>query len=152
MDRQAEIPGQLPSRLGRVAVTVDTEGSGGGWRILDGVGTAHKPARLPTLSCHRPALPPPSCSCRKAAPAGGSGEAGLLAFPTCLKSGTSEGQVLCDLSSGQLPWSLGPEAALVYRRDCSRHANLRAAQSQLGLLYPDPDDKALLTPGSLHVF
>lgn len=60
-------------------------------------------ACLPTLSCHRSPLLPPSCFCRKAALAGGSREAGLLAFPTCLKSGTPEHQVQCDPSLGQLP-------------------------------------------------
>lgn len=106
VEGQAEIPGQL----GRVVVTVDSKGGGGGWSILDGVG-------LPTcLPAHTLLAPPPLTSPLLASagrqPWLEEAEAGLLAFPTCLKSGTPEDQVLCDLSLGQLPWSLGPEAAL----------------------------------------
>lgn len=133
-------------------------GHSGRWGRLEHpgwCGTAYMPA-CPHTPVTGPPLFPPSCSCRKAALAGGSREAGLLAFPTCLKSGTPEDQVQCDLSLGQLPWSLGPEAALSrgsgLQRDCSRHANIRSAQSQLGLLYADPDDKALLTSGLLYLF
>lgn len=96
-------------------MTVNTAGGGGGWSILHGVGCLH--ACLLTLSCHSTPTPPfpPSCPCRKAALAGGSREAGMLAFPTCLKSGTwkwPEDLVQCDLILSQAPWSLRPEAAL----------------------------------------
>lgn len=130
------------------------------WRTLEHpgwCGAAYMPAcpHTPVTGTPSPQLPT-SCSCRKAALAGGSREAGLLAFPTCLKSGTPEDQVQCDLSLGQLPWSLRPKAALsrgsALQRGCSRHANIRSAQSQLGLLYPDPDDKGLPTPCFLYLF
>lgn len=67
VEGQAEIPGQL----GRVVVTVDSKGGGGGWSILDGVGL---PTCLPahTLLAPPPPYFPPSCFCRKAALARGS--------------------------------------------------------------------------------
>lgn len=147
----------FPAALGSQGGSSDY-GHSGRWRRLEypgWCGTAYMPAR-PHTPVTGPLLTFPSCSCRKTALAGGSREAGLLAFPTCLKSGTPGDQVQCDLSLGQLPWSLRPEAVLSrgsgLQRDCSRHANIRSAQSQLGLLYPDPDDKGLSTPCFLYLF
>lgn len=108
---------QLPWKAWRsqeAAVTVNTAGGGGGgasWMVW---GCLH--ASISTLSrCLPPPPFPPSGSCRKAALAGGSGEAGLLAFPTCLKSGTWKWPERLSAmwpEPGPTPWSPRPEAAL----------------------------------------
>lgn len=107
---------QLPWEAGRsqeAAVTVDTAGGGGGgasWMVW---GCLH--ASISTLSGCLPPPFPPLWLLPEGSLAGGSGEAGLLAFPTCLKSGTWKWpERLSALwpEPGPTPWSPRPEAAL----------------------------------------